>query len=156
MTAWLAAAGLAALLGALSYAPPPRGVGTRALALAALRGLAALLLAALALDAPAGRASPAAPLRALDVSASTTRALGAVGAGGLAAPAGGDTLWLVGDSARVGGGGGGGPVDRASRVSPIVERAAALGRPLVLVTDGELDDGDALLRAPTGSRVVRP
>jgi hypothetical protein len=47
------------------------------------------------------------------------------------------------------------PADRASRVRPAVDRAASLGRSLMLVTDGEIDDVDALAEAPPGSRVVR-
>jgi hypothetical protein len=47
------------------------------------------------------------------------------------------------------------PADRATRVRPAVDRAASMGRSLVLVTDGEVDDADALAEAPPGSRVIR-
>jgi hypothetical protein len=45
------------------------------------------------------------------------------------------------------------PRDVATRALPLAERALAVGRPLVLVTDGELDDPTALASLPAGSRV---
>jgi hypothetical protein len=48
------------------------------------------------------------------------------------------------------------PVDAASRVRPLVERALAAGRPLRLVTDGELDDPAALDALPSGSEIIVP
>ena len=46
------------------------------------------------------------------------------------------------------------PRDAASRVRPAVERALAAGRPLEIITDGEIDDPDALHALPSGSNVV--
>jgi hypothetical protein len=36
----------------------------------------------------------------------------------------------------------------------VVDRAAATGRPVVVITDGELDDGDAMEGLPRGSRAI--
>lgn len=160
MTAWLVAAVIAVAFAALAYAPPPAGTGARALPLALLRGAAALLLAALALDAPSGARRAPAPLVAVDVSASRTRALGARASAGLreGLPAA-DTVWLVGDSLRPMGAASvaaRAATDVSSRLAPLVERASALGRPFVLATDGEVDEADVLDRAPRGSRIVRP
>lgn len=160
MSGWLGAVLLALLLTAASYTPLPRLRGV-AWVPALLRATAALLLGAAAFDAPLGRAASAAPLVALDASASWSRA---AGAGALAAARdsaraafgrapGADSLLLAGDSLR-----GGPPAaagrDNASRVGDAADRAAAAGRPLVLVSDGEADDTPALARAPRGSRVV--
>ncbi|MDH5234081.1 MAG: hypothetical protein OEW77_03915, partial [Gemmatimonadota bacterium] len=45
------------------------------------------------------------------------------------------------------------PRDGASRVGPLVESALAVGRPLVIVTDGAIDDPERLDRLPQGSAV---
>ena len=45
------------------------------------------------------------------------------------------------------------PRDVATRALPLAERALAVGRPLVLITDGELDDPATLSSLPAGSRV---
>ena len=137
--------------------------------LAALRAAAVAVVAALLLGAPRGRETPRAPLLAIDVSASWRRAVGdestfvqgwrrVVNDSALRTIGGDAELVLVGDSLRestadealrvL-------PADLASRVRPAVDRAASLGRSLVLVTDGEVDDTDALAEAPPGSRVVR-
>lgn len=137
--------------------------------LAALRAAAVAVVAALLLGAPRGQETPRAPLVAVDVSASWRRAVGdestfvqgwrrLVNDSALRTVAGDADLVLVGDSLRestvdearrvL-------PADRASRVRPAVDRAASLGRSLMLVTDGEIDDVDALAEAPPGSRVVR-
>lgn len=137
--------------------------------LAALRGAAVSLVAALLFNAPLGRATPRAPLVAVDASASWRRAVGdestyvqrwrrfiadsVVRTTGTDAP-----LIFVGDSLRDGNAGDVSaftPNDGASRVRPAVDRAASLGRSVVLVSDGEVDDADALAEAPPGSRVLR-
>ncbi len=136
--------------------------------LALLRALAVTAVAALLVGAPAGRAAPRAPLVAVDVSSSLRRASGddssAVRAwrarlsDSLGAWAGSDApIVLVGDSVRDGTAGelkSWTPADAASRVRTAVDRAASLGRPLILVTDGEVDDAESLAEAPAGSRVV--
>ena len=155
MTSWLLAIAVAVLAASVHYGwRAPAATGGR-LAPAVLRGLAVLLLAALALDAPAGRARHAPPFVALDASASWQRAAGDAGwqeAERLAARAGGDSVFLFGDSLRAREGDAP-PGDARSGVRAAVERALAAGRRLVVVTDGELDDADALRSLPAGSRV---
>jgi hypothetical protein len=46
------------------------------------------------------------------------------------------------------------PSDAASRVEPLVAAARARGRPVLVVTDGRLDDAERLSELPEGSRVV--
>jgi hypothetical protein len=153
VSVWLAAVAAGLAFAALSYAWRTTPAGPR-LALAALRALAIALLAALALDAPAGRSRAPAPLVALDVSASWTRGGDSTAfrrARDVARSLGGDTVWAVGDSAR--------PLrddaprDLRSSVAALAERAAASGRVLRLVTDGEIDDAAALRNVARGSLV---
>jgi hypothetical protein len=159
VSAWILA-GLAGLaLAGLSYGPAARA-GAPVAAVAAMRALAAALLAAAALDAPLGRAGRAPILVALDASASWARAADSAAlarardsARAALGPLGRDSLLLVGDSVRAASSATVGR-DGASRVGDAADRAAAAGRPLLLVTDGELADPDALRRAPRGSRVV--
>lgn len=160
MTAWLLALAIAGVLAALAYVPPPRAHLAVA-ALALLRVAAVTLLAALALDAPRGSAQAAPPLVALDASTSWTR--GGDSAAFRAASDSArrlttDTLWLFGDSLRARARGGVASVDEVrdarSRVGALADRAAAAGRPLLLVTDGEIDEAEALARAPRGSRAI--
>ena len=155
MTAWLFAVAAALVAAFVHYGwRAPAGTGGRLLP-ALLRGLAVLLLAALALDAPVGRAKAPAPFVALDASASWLRAAGDSAwrqAERVVERTGGDSVFLVGDSLRLREGDAP-PADVASVVRPAVERALAAGRRLVVVTDGELDDPDALRSLPAGSRV---
>jgi hypothetical protein len=159
VSAWLLAGIAGVALAGLSYGTAARGRAPVAV-LAALRALAVALLAAAALDAPLGRAGAAPALVALDASASWGRAADPAAFGrardsvrAALGTARRDSLLLVGDSVRAGPAATGGR-DGASRVGDAADRAAAAGRPLVLVTDGELADPDALRRAPGGSRVV--
>jgi hypothetical protein len=154
MLAWLLSLLLAAALAWWSYRAPASGESQREWGLAALRALAWIVVLALLLDAPAGPRRAVPPIAALDVSASWLR--------------GGDTtLWrravstargtssdllLWGDSARSGAPPAV-PRDVATRALPLAERALAVGRPLVIVTDGELDDPATLSSLPAGSRV---
>src|SRR5262249_56387454 len=46
------------------------------------------------------------------------------------------------------------PSDPATLLRPIVERSLGAGHPLTLVTDGELDDPDAVRSLPSGSRIL--
>lgn len=166
MIRWSIAIGIALLIAWLAYAraatPGQRG---RVLLLALLRFAAVLLVAALFVGAPAAPPSPASPLVALDVSASwrraggddstLVRALRTQWRDAIPPAATGDIL-LIGDSlrdierdaiaAQL-------PADMTTRVRAAVDRASALGRPLVLLTDGEIEDPDALADAPPGSRV---
>jgi|HubBroStandDraft_6_1064221.scaffolds.fasta_scaffold69766_2 hypothetical protein len=152
MVFWLTAAAVGVAAAGLQYGRPS-GMGWLA---ALLRVLSVALLVALCLDAPAGRGSQARALAALDVSASWRRgqdsaayrtALSELGR------ASGDSVLLIGDSLRAGPPPAV-PRDARSRVRPAVERALAAGRPLTLITDGEIDDPEALTELPAGSRVV--
>lgn len=152
MTSWLiaCAAAVAAAVG-LYGARPPRGAYHRTLAV--LRALAVLVAVALLLDAPLGAGAPATALTVLDASASW----GQGGAGRYAearsrASAAGGDLALFGDSLRATALPDS-PTDGASRVGPAVDRAAALGRPLTVITDGQLDDAETLDALPAGSKV---
>jgi hypothetical protein len=127
---------------------------------AVLRAAAIALLLALLFDLPAGRARPVRPLVALDVSQSWMRGRDSGSFRQAASKAQSephDGFLFFGDSARDGTSS---PVaeDSASRVQPIVDRALGLGRPVVIFTDGEISDPEALARLPRGSRVeiVRP
>ncbi|MCA0375966.1 MAG: hypothetical protein LCH84_09900 [Gemmatimonadetes bacterium] len=178
MTRWLLAVGLGLAAAWLGYgrvlasrATSSQSAKPALLALAALRAVAVTLAAALLLAAPWGRATPLAPLVAIDVSRSTLRAAGDAAAAisswrtrladslraANALPTAETPLVLVGDSLRDADAGALAtltPTDAASRVRPAVDRAASLGRALVLVTDGEVDDPEALRDAPAGSRVI--
>ena len=153
MLAWLLSLLIAAALAWWSYRTPAAD-SHRAWRLVALRALSWLLMLALVLDAPAAPRRAVPPIAALDVSASwlrggdSARWQRAVAAARRASA----DLVLWGDSARSGAPPAS-PTDVASRALPLAERALAVGRPLVLVTDGELDDPAALTSLPAGSRV---
>ncbi len=155
MSSWVVAAVAAIALALVLYGwREPGGLARRA-PLIALRAVAFALVIALLLDAPAGAARPVAPFVALDVSASwrrgdDTAAWRAAVRQARAAPH--DSLYLFGDSARVGDVPEQ-PSDRSSRARPAIERALAAGRPLTIVTDGELDDPAELTALPAGSRI---
>lgn len=164
MTRWLLAALIATLGAWLAYgalAGRGRSVARRpvALALGTLRGAAYLLLLAILLGAPFGRPTPTAPLVVLDVSASWQRAVPPsywAAARESVATLAADSVLLTGDSARtvafdelpdL-------PSDTRSAVRPALEVAQSLQRAVVVLTDGEPDDGDAWRRLPPGSRVL--
>lgn len=168
---WAAALALGALAAWLAYGrgPSPSGeaAGLRRWLLAALRASAVALVAAMLFGAAAGRAAPRQPLIAIDRSASTRRAAGddsslvrawrSLLRDSLSRFPSDAPLVAIGDSLRDATADEVGswlPDDAASRVRPAVDRAAALGRSLVLFTDGELDDAEALAEAPPGSRAV--
>lgn len=126
-------------------------------ALALLRLLSAAAVLALALDLPVGTARPPDALVALDASASWLRsgdsaAWRAATDSARASGASGSVL-LFGDSARIGTMASAN-ADAASRVAPVVQRAASAGQRLVIVTDGAIDDPEALQQVVAGSRVV--
>ncbi len=170
MIRWSVAIALGLLVAWLAYSrSATAGQRGRVLLLAVVRFAAVLLVAALLLGAPAAPPSPALPLVAIDASASWRRAGGDDSATvralrtewqTAARAAGTDGMVvLVGDSLRETGASDIGrlmPDDAASRIRPAVDRAAALGRPLWLVTDGEAEDAEALADAPPGSRVQVP
>jgi len=153
MIAWFVALAAAAGAALWQYGWPLPADRYRRV-LAALRALAVALVVALLLDAPLGVRASARPLVALDASRSwaqggeNARFAEAVQR---ARAAGGDLL-LFGDSLRAGRAPNA-PADEASRVGPAVERAAVLGRPLTVITDGGLADPEALDHLPAGSKV---
>jgi hypothetical protein len=155
MLDWLIAALVGALVAVWQYG---RAALTPRLALpAALRALATALVAALLLSAPAGRPGAVTSDVALDASESWLRAAAHCDRWRRAldsASALGGGHWLrFGDSVRVDPSVNA-PIDRASRVRPVVDRAAATGRPVIVITDGELDDADAVAALPRGSRTI--
>ena len=158
MTAWLLAAGVGLAFAVLQYGIGRRARGASGLLVALLRAVAITIVAALLFDAPAGSAKPIGPWVALDASASWLRGSANDSSAWKTAlertrDARGDTLLLFGDSVRAGRSDAK-PTDMASLVAPAVERALAAGRPLVVVTDGDLDDPETLKLLPSGSRVV--
>jgi hypothetical protein len=157
MLLWLLAA-VAGLLGAaVQYGRA--SFTSRVFPLAILRGLAAALVVALLLDARVGRGSAPRPDVALDASESWGRAAGrctgwsaALDSARRIAGVGGS--WLrFGDSVRDDVARGA-PTDRSSNLRALSDRATVVGHPVVIVTDGELDDAELLPTLPRGSRVV--
>ena len=122
---------------------------------ALLRVGAVTLVVALLLDAPAARARPVPTWVALDASMSMARGDSTVwrASRDSARRAGAESVFVFGDSVRRLDGAGS-PRDLASSLRPAVERAIGSGHPLVVITDGELDDPDAVRTLPAGSRVV--
>lgn len=163
---WTLALALGVAVAWLAYGRAGASQRVLALVLAALRAAAVTLIAAMVFGASSAPATPLPPLVAIDVSASWLRAAGDDSAAvrtlrTLASDAASlsEHVVFVGDSLRevtareiatVT------PSDGASHVRVAIDRAAALGRALVLLTDGELDDADALADAPQGSRVRVP
>ncbi len=153
MIPWVVALAAAAGAAAWHYGWPLPADRYRRV-LVGLRALAVCLLVALLLDAPVRGGTRARPLVALDVSSSWERGGSAdryAVARVRAQAAAGDVL-LFGDSLRAGPAPER-PADGASLVGPAVERAAVLGRPLAVITDGALADAEALDRLPAGSTV---
>lgn len=151
MTSWLLAAVVGFGIAALQYGP----AGTRReLPAAVLRGVAVTLLVALLLDAPAGASRAVRPIAVLDVSASWQRGGPATYDSALrhfrVLARSADSSFLFGDSLRPGAPPTL-PTDTRTSTRSAVDRALAAGRPLQIVTDGELDDPDALVNLPAGS-----
>lgn len=156
MTPWLVALGAGLTFAALQYGRLVAREGPASLALAGLRATAVTLLVALLLDARAGPETLPAPLVALDASQSWTRGDTTrwAQAWARARTLGGDSLLLIGDSVRFAGDAAA-PRDTRSSLASLAEQAAAQGRPLVLVSDGELPAADARIieGLPRGSRI---
>ena len=129
----------------------------RLLPLALLRVLAGAIIAAVLLDVPVGRAHLPEPDVALDASMSWLRAAPGcrawTAALDSAARIGSGHWFRFGDSLRA-------DVardeaaDQASSLRAVADRGAGTGRPVVVITDGELDDAELLATLPRGSRVV--
>ena len=159
MVIWLGAAAVALLAVAVQYLWREPGTHRLRIPAALLRAAALTLILALLFDAPAGPRRALRPFVALDLSASWLRGESGTDSAawqrGLdtARSAEGDSLFVFGDSVRRAGDAPS-PADNASSVRSMVERALAAGRALVVVTDGELDDPEALGALPRGSRVT--
>ena len=150
---WGIAIGAGALVAWIAY--PAGALARLRPVLIALRVAAVVAMFALLLDLAIGSARPPAPLIVLDASASwlrtgdTTTWRAAVDS----ARAAGASVLLFGDSVRSATIPAA-PGDLASFIGPVLERAAAAGQRVLVVTDGRLDDGDALQQAVAGSRLI--
>lgn len=155
MLAWGIALVLGVAAAALPYGLRPWREGHGLLA--ALRAAAAALVVALLLAAPAGPPRTPQAEVALDGSASLGRGrLNAVACWRAArdsAAAAGSPLLRFGDSLRADIRGEL-PTDRTSSLRQVADRAAGTGRPVVIVTDGELADGALFTAFPAGSRAI--
>lgn len=137
----------------MSYGARPAGLARLA---AVCRLIAVAGSVALLLDATIGFRRAAAPIVALDASSSWRRGRDSaafIAALNAARSAARDSLILFGDSVR-GAHGTVSPSDRATRIQPLVEHALAVGRPLLVYTDGEIDDAASLAAVPRGSQLV--
>ncbi len=153
MMTWLIALLAGALAAAVQYGR--KAFAPQTLPLAILRGIGVTLVVALVLSASAGRATSEAADVALDASESWTRASDQSdwkSALDSAAHAGGQVR-RFGDSLRVAAATAA-PRDHASRVRDVVDAASGSGRPVVIVTDGELDEPEVLTGLPRGSRTI--
>jgi hypothetical protein len=132
-----------------------RSGGAATIAAALLRLAAVALTVALILDAPASRAKPVPAWGALDASMSMVRGDSLLwrAARDTIRAARHDSVLAFGDSARRGDSLSA-PHDQATLLRPAVERALGAGHPLIVVTDGEIDDPDAVRSLPAGSRIV--
>ena len=149
-----------ALLAGLAVALVQYGravLSPRAAPLAVLRVLATLLVVALLLDAPAGAARRPTPDVALDASMSWLRAAPSCAAWGAALDSahrlGGGRVLRFGDSLRADARRDP-PADSRSLLRPVADRAAGTGTPVIVITDGELDDAELMSGLPRGSRAI--
>jgi len=155
MSAWLIAIAVGAAAAALQYGGTRAPSPVRRAALAGLRWLAVASAVALLLNAPLRPPRVGSPLVFVDGSRSMAR-----GDTSLWRAAWDSALAVRSDSIHVFGDSVGAaqreapPIDDASRVRPVVERAMVAGRPAVVITDGELQDSSALDGLVSGSRVV--
>jgi hypothetical protein len=153
MILWLIALLAGALAAVVQYG---RGLrAPRSFPLAILRAIAAALIVALLLGAPAGCATRLAPDVALDASESWLRASDSLAWNTAldSATRLGGPVHRFGDSLRIDGSRGL-PTDHSSRTRGVVDAATGSGRPVVIVTDGELDEPELLSGLPRGSRTI--
>ena len=153
MLTWLLAVAAGLVAAGVQYGRA--SLRPRTLPLAVLRFLSAALVVALLLSAPAGRASTEAADVALDASESWTRASdgSAWKAARDSASRSGSVVRAFGDSLRIARAADE-PRDHASRVRDVVDAASGSGRPVVIVTDGEIDEPEVLSELPRGSRTI--
>jgi hypothetical protein len=158
MSPWLIALIAGVLVALVQYGWRDLRSGGSVLPAALLRVGAVALIVAMLLDAPAARARPVTTWVALDGSLSMSRDGGKDSTLWRAArdtvqKLRAESVFVFGDSARRGDTVTA-PRDLASLLRPVVERALGAGHPLTLVTDGELDDPDAVRALAAGSRVI--
>ena len=155
MPAWLIAASLGLGAAAFQYARLRAPSALWRTGLGALRALALALTIALLLDAPLGRPRAALAWVFVDETMSMGRGHAPLwsAAWDSAREIRSESVWVFGDSVRRGDRNVS-PTDAASRLRPVVERTMVAGRPVVLITDGEIQDSNALDGLPSGSRVV--
>jgi hypothetical protein len=155
MSPWFLALLAGLLVASIQYGWRELRSGWATIPAALLRVGAVALVVALLLDAPASRAKPVSVWAAVDASMSMARGdseTWRVSRDSLKRIAA-ESVFVFGDSARRMDAASA-PTDLASSLRPAVERAIGAGHPLVVVTDGELDDPDAVRSLPAGSRVV--
>jgi len=155
MSPWLLALAVGIVVALIQYGARDLRSGGPSLFAALLRVAAVTLLVALLLDAPAARARAVSTWTALDASLSMMRGDSSVwrAAGDTVRRAGAESVFVFGDSVRRGSASAA-PGDLSTQLRPVVERALGAGHPLVVVTDGEIDDPDAARGLPAGSRIV--
>jgi hypothetical protein len=157
MSPWLVAFGAGLGFALLQYGWRRSFRGPLGLSAALLRFLAVMLVVALLLDAPTGAPRPVSSWTALDVSESMRRGDTVLWRAAIdsAHASGGDSTILFGDSARTASESANlRGSDRRSELRPVADRALASGHPVVVVTDGELSDPDAVGSLPAGSRLI--
>ncbi|MGE5102889.1 MAG: hypothetical protein ACM3SX_23125 [Deltaproteobacteria bacterium] len=155
MSPWLLALAVGIVVALIQYGARDLRSGGPSLIAALLRVGAVTLLVALLLDASAARARAVSTWAALDASLSMTRGDSTVwrAAGDSIRRIGAESVFVFGDSVRRGSASGA-PRDLSTQLRPAVERALGAGHPLVVVTDGEIDDPDATRGLPAGSRII--
>lgn len=154
---WIAALGIGIVVALIQYGWRELWTGAPAMVAAVLRVAAVTLLVGLLLDAPVGFARTPRRWVAIDVSQSMTRGAGADStlwreARDAARRARPESLLAFGDSARPVSGAAT-PRDLATALRPLADRALGGGHPLTVITDGEVDDPDAVQSLPAGSSV---
>lgn len=154
MSPWLIAVAAGIVVALVQYGARDLRAGPN-LASALLRVGAVTIVVALILDAAATPARPVPAWGALDASLSMVRGDSSIwrAARDSIRAAHVDTVLAFGDSARRGDTVTA-PHDLSTQLRPAVERALGAGHPLVVVTDGELDDPDAARVLPNGSKVI--
>ncbi|MDQ3519369.1 MAG: hypothetical protein M3466_13340, partial [Gemmatimonadota bacterium] len=155
MLTWIIATAVGAALATALYGVREQSELGRLVPVVVLRAIALILLFALLFDAPSGRRRVPSPVIALDVSESWLRGGDSAlwrRARERARSLTRDSLWLFGDSIRVGAVSDL-PTDHSSASTAVAERAVSSGRPVILITDGEIDDPGSLRELPAGSRV---
>jgi hypothetical protein len=155
MSPWFLALLAGLLVAFIQYGWRELRSGWATIPAALLRVGAVALVVALLLDAPASRAKRVSLWAALDASLSMARGDSTIwrAARDSLRRVAAESVFVFGDSIRRANGSIA-PGDQKTALRPAVERAIGSGHPLVVLTDGELDDPDATRALPAGSRLV--